>query len=56
MIINSKERNVIIENLRSNPLYQYKGDIDLGPVNYIIANNYNYEDIKSYIKNAKMFM
>lgn len=53
MIINSKERNVIIENLRSNPLYQYKGDIDLGPVNYIIANNYNYEDIKSYIKNAK---
>ncbi len=53
--INDKERSIFVKNLRKHPLYQYKSDIDLGPVNYLIANDchYDFDKIKEYINNSR---
>ncbi len=53
--INGKDRSILVKNLRKHPLYQYKTEIDLGPVNYLITNDcdYDLDNIKSYINNSR---
>ena len=50
MKINDEENEVFVRNLRKDPLYKFINDIELAPVNYLVANKkYSHEEIRELI-------
>ena len=54
MKINDEENEVFVRNLRKDPLYKFINDIELAPVNYLVANKkYSHEEIREFIHNSE---
>ena len=53
MKINNDEKKILVKNLKKNPLYKYLKEIQLGPTNYLIANDFEYDEISELINNSK---
>ena len=53
-INDNDEGKIFVKDLRKDPLYKYTNTLDLGPINYLVANKkYSYEEISEFINNAQ---
>ncbi len=53
-INDNEDGEIFVENLRKDPIYKYTDNIDLAPVNYLVANKkYSSEEIAEFISNAE---